>query len=226
MIKAVHPWSVSIREAIIIQEQLREKLNTSPAFDGIVTLVAGADVGYSYTEDMMYAGVVVFTYPELKLVESAIIERKIEFPYIPTLLSFREGPCFIAAFEKLHTEPDVIIFDGQGIAHPRRLGIAAHLGILLDKPTIGCAKSLLYGKIVSKVSETRGSVSFLVEENNEKEIIGAAVRTKDKVKPIIISPGYKMNLENAIKITLTCTKKYRLPEPIRYAHQLVTKFKT
>ena len=147
--------------------------------------------------------------------------QKLTFPYIPGLLSFREAPACIAAVEKLKVEPDVFVIDGQGIAHPRRLGLATHLGLFFDKPTIGCAKSRLTGYFENPPLE-KGAYSLLKDKD---EVIGAVVRTRTNVKPVFISVGNKCRLDDAIKITLDCTTKYRLPEPTRLAHQLVSKLK-
>jgi deoxyribonuclease V len=154
--------------------------------------------------------------------------RKVTFPYIPGLLSFREAPVCLAAVEKLQTQPDVFIIDGQGIAHPRRLGLATHLGLFLDKPTIGCAKSRLTGTFQEPPLE-KGAYSLLKDEmrkkSTEPEVIGAVVRTRTNVKPVFVSVGHKCLLEDAIRVVLDCAVRYRLPEPTRLAHQAVSKIK-
>jgi deoxyribonuclease V len=169
--------------------------------------------------------------PDFELIETATASQKVTFPYIPGLLSFREAPACIAAVEKLKAEPDVFIIDGQGIAHPRRLGLAAHLGLFFDKPTIGCAKSRLTGYFEEPPLE-KGAYSLLKDKDKPRlcnrgrdEAIGAVVRTRTNVKPVFISVGNKCRLDDAIKITLDCTTKYRLPEPTRLAHQLVSKLR-
>jgi len=161
------------------------------------------------------AAVVVLSYPELEPVAQSLAECPIQFKYIPGLLSFREVPPVLAAFEKLLVEPDLIIADGQGIAHPRRIGIASHLGLFLDKPTIGCAKSRLCGRY-QEPEERAGSFSYLLDDG---EIIGAALRTKDKTRVVYVSPGHKIDLETSIHYVLSCCRGYRLPQPIRLAHQ-------
>jgi len=162
---------------------------------------------------------------DFKLVETTNAVKKVTFPYIPGLLSFREAPVCLAAVEKLKQKPDVFIIDGQGIAHPRRLGLAAHLGLFFDKPTIGCAKSLLTGAYEEPPLE-KGDYSLLMDEKSDQpETIGAVVRTRTNVKPVFVSVGNKCRLTDAIEITLACTTKYRLPEPTRLAHQMVSKLK-
>jgi len=156
---------------------------------------------------------------EFELIETATAWQKITFPYIPGLLSFRESPACLAAVEKLKAEPDAFMIDGQGIAHPRRFGIASHLGLLFDRPTVGCAKSRLTGSFEEPGSE-KGAYSPL---KDNQEVIGAAVRTRANVEPVFVSVGNKCLLEDAIEITLAWTTKYRIPEPTRLAHQLVSK---
>ena len=165
----------------------------------------------------MIAGIVIFEFPSFKIIERKHCVSTVNFPYIPGLLTFREGPSLLEAFEKIKIEPDIILFDGQGIAHPRRMGIATHLGLFLDKPTIGCAKSKLCGNY-SSLGEKKGEYTLLKENN---EILGAALRTRDRVKPIFVSPGNKIDLFTSIEIVLKCTRKYRLPIPVREAHIFV-----
>jgi deoxyribonuclease V len=184
-------------------------------------IIAGLDCAFSRDKKRIIACAVVLSLPDFKQIEMTTASQKVAFPYIPGLLSFREAPVCIAAVEKLKQEPDVFIIDGQGIAHPRRLGLAAHLGLFFDKPAIGCAKSRLVGTFKEPPSE-KGAYSPL---KDKKETIGAVVRTREKVKPVFVSIGNKCSLEDAIKITLTCAVKYRLPEPTRLAHQLVSKLK-
>jgi deoxyribonuclease V len=160
--------------------------------------------------------VVVLSYPELELVESRIVEREVAFPYVPGLLSFREAPIILAACEKLVNSPDLILVDGQGLAHPRRLGLASHLGLLWDRPTIGCAKSRLCGEH-GPIGAGRGEHTELVDG---EEVIGAVLRTRMNVKPLYISIGHKINLEAAMQWVLNCGGGYRLPEPTRLAHQV------
>ncbi len=184
-------------------------------------VIAGIDCAFSKEGGRILAAVVVLRLPGFELVETASAVRKVTFPYIPGLLSFREAPVCIAAVEKLRSRPDVFIIDGQGIAHPRRLGLAAHLGLFFDRPTIGCAKSRLTGDYEEPPSE-KGAYTSLTAQS---ETIGAVVRTRTNVKPVFVSVGNKCVLDDAIRLVLACAVKYRLPEPTRLAHQAVGKLK-
>ena len=214
----LHSWEVNPQEAIKIQKDLKSKISLKKSFSKI-DKIAGADV--SYYKNKMIAGVIVFEFPNLKAIEKQSFISPVNFPYIPGLLTFREGPSILAAFKKIKNEPDIILFDGQGIAHPRRMGIATHLGLFLDKPTIGCAKSRLSGKYTS-VGEEKGDYAPLKEG---EEILGAVLRTRKKVKPIFVSPGYKIDLPNSIEIVLKCIVKYRLPVPVRETHIFVNQIR-
>jgi deoxyribonuclease V len=178
-------------------------------------LIAGADV--SFKNGKARAAVVVVEYPGLKPVERVSETAEISYPYIPGLLTFREGPALERCFKALEVKPDVVIFDGQGIAHPRNMGIATHLGILLDKATIGCAKTWLCGAYADPAN-IRGAFAYLFDAKKNK--IGAVLRTRDNVKAVYVSPGHRMDIAGAVRIVLLCTKRYRLPEPLRLAHQL------
>ena len=216
--KQLHPWQVKPAEARRIQQQLRQRVIMHDEFDKIQT-VAGVDIGIKKDKnkgEFARAAVVVLNYPELEPIDQVRIEQPLDFPYIPGLLSFRENPSIIAAFEQLSIEPDLIIADAQGIAHPRRFGLASHLGLLLDKPTIGCAKSRLYGHH-KQPDITAGSIAYLYDND---DIIGAAVRTRTNVKFVYISIGHKISLKSAIHYTLQCCRNYRLPQPTRFAHQV------
>jgi deoxyribonuclease V len=208
----LHSWNPTYQEAIQIQLDLAPKVLTSNDL-GEVKLVAGIDVSFN-ADKTARSGIVVLTYPELKVVEVTQIEGIASFPYIPGLLSFRELPMALRAFEKLRLSPDLILVDGQGIAHPRRLGLACHLGLLLDIPTIGCAKSLLCGNHDEVASEA-GSFQSILFDNS---IVGAALRTRVKIKPVYVSPGHKIDLLSSIEWILKCCRGYRLPEPCRLAH--------
>lgn len=214
----LHSWEVNPQEAIKIQKDLKSNISLKKSFSKI-DKVAGADV--SYYKNKMIAGVIVFEFPNLKAIEKQSFISPINSPYIPGLLTFREGPSILAAFKKIKSEPDIILFDGQGIAHPRRMGIATHLGLFLDKPTIGCAKSRLSGKYTS-VGEEKGNYTLLKEG---EEILGAVLRTRRRVKPVFISPGHKIDLPNSIEIVLKCIVKYRLPLPVREAHIFVNQIR-
>jgi deoxyribonuclease V len=214
----LHSWEVSPQEAIKIQKDLKSKISLKKSFSKI-DKIAGADV--SYYQNKMIAGVIIFKFPNLKIIERQSFISPVNFPYIPGLLTFREGPSILAAFKKIKNEPDIILFDGQGIAHPRRMGIASHLGLFLNKPTIGCAKSRLSGKYTS-VGEEKGDYALLKES---EEVLGVVLRTRKKVKPIFVSPGYKIDLPNSIEIVLKCIVKYRLPLPVREAHIFVNQIR-
>ncbi len=228
-----HPWDLSPQEAIKLQEKLRRRIILKKDFSE-VKRIAGADISFSKKSNKAYAAVIIFSFPDnCRLDEASEARRQLEileeqhtignpsFPYIPGLLTFREGPLLIEVFKKIKIEPDVIIFDGQGIAHPKRLGLATHMGILLDKPTIGCAKSRLIGNY-QEPERKRDSYSFLREDN---EVIGAVLRTKEDVSPVFISPGHKIDLKSSIEIVLKCLRGYRLPEPTRQAHLLVNRLR-
>lgn len=213
--KLNHPWNVTPAEARAIQETLRSKVRTKNAASlRHVKHVAGIDI--SIRNDRAIAAIVVLDFTSLQIVDFATHEANVPFPYVPGLLSFRECPSIIVAAGKLRVEPDLIMVDGQGIAHPRRLGIAAHLGVLFDKPTIGCAKTRLIGKHKEPDIEA-GSQADLWDKD---ALIGAVLRTKNKCRPLYISVGHKINLPTAVKFVLTCCRGYRLPEPTRFAHQV------
>ena len=225
--KKLHNWNLSYSRAREVQAELSGKVQFTPLKES-PKLIAGIDCAFSKDGEKILAVVVVLLPPQFELVETVSASRKVTFPYIPGLLSFREAPVCLAAVEKLQTQPDVFIIDGQGIAHPRRLGLAAHLGLFLDQPTIGCAKSRLTGTYEEPPLE-KGAYSLLKDEkgkqNAQSEIIGAVVRTRTNVKPVFVSVGHKCLLEDAIRVVLDCAVKYRLPEPTRLAHQAVSKLK-
>ena len=233
--KKLHSWNLSYSQARDSQKNLASKVQFVP-LKKPPKLIAGIDCAFSKDGKKIIAAVVVLKLPNFTPVETTTASRKVTFPYIPGLLSFREAPVCIAAVEKLKTKPDLFIIDGQGIAHPRRLGLAAHLGLFFDKPTIGCAKSRLIGRFEEPPLE-KGAYTLLKDKkrmkpdtqytirNTQYETIGAVVRTRTNVKPVFVSVGNKCLLKDAIKITLSCAIKYRLPEPTRLAHQFVSKLK-
>jgi deoxyribonuclease V len=217
----LHEWNVSPREAVEIQRKLRGKVSLALVEKKIRT-IAGADVSMNMFEKDIYAGIIVLSYPELVPLEHAVVKSRTSFPYIPGLLSFREIPALVECFDKLKLKPDIVLVDGQGIAHPRRLGIAAHFGVLLNIPTIGSAKSRLYGEY--KIPENPGEEEVIIDPKT-KENIGYALKSKVRSNPIIISPGHKVSLRESLDIVKNCFRGYRLPEPTRLAHILVNKFR-
>jgi deoxyribonuclease V len=212
-INKLHEWDVSFAQAKEIQLGLAGKVIIE-GDDISPHLVAGVDVSFSRFQRIARGVVVVVSYPGLDMVEVKTAEARSPIPYIPGLLSFRECPVILAAYEKLRNTPDLILVDGQGIAHPRRLGLASHLGLFLDVPTIGCAKSILCGRHES-VGEEIVSHAELVDNG---EVVGAALRTKVGTKPIIVSIGHKVDLASALYWVMKCCRGYRLPEPTRLAH--------
>jgi len=214
-IRETHPFDLTPAEAIRLQERLRAQIHLSGDIHD-VSFVAGADASYTKGSDVIHAVVVVLRYPDLTVVERVSVSVVTGFPYIPGLLAFREGPALIEAFRRLRSEPDVIFFDGHGIAHPRGIGIASHVGLLLDRPSIGVAKSLLTGS-VAKPGFMRGSMTPILRDG---ETIGMAVRTKEWAKPVYVSVGHRISLEAAVDLVLATARGYRLPEPTRQAHLL------
>ena len=207
---------MSYEEAVAIQNGLRSKVSFSPPRRRIAT-VAGADVSFGKGSDRLFAAIVVLALPSFDVVEFAVAEDVARFPYIPGLLSFREAPIVARAYEKLSRKPDVLMCDGQGVAHPRGLGLASHLGLLFDVPSIGCAKSRLCGAH----DEPGPDVGDYAPLKLKGRTIGAVLRTRESVKPVYVSVGHMMNLREAIRLTLRCGAGYRIPEPTRAAHHLV-----
>jgi len=219
-VKHLHNWNLSYDRARAIQAALAAKVQFC-SFKGAPRLVAGLDCGFSKDSRRICAVIVVLKFGTFEVAETATATAKVTYPYIPGLLTFREAPVCIKAAKKLKTGPDIFLTDGQGIAHPRRLGLAAHLGLVFDRPTIGCAKSRLTGSF-DEVGLQKGDYSLLTDKS---ETIGAVVRTRSNVKPLFVSVGHRCLLQDAIRITLACTVKYRLPEPTRLAHQMVSKLR-
>ena len=209
--RALHSWNVTPEEARQLQNKLRTQVISTDQF-GTINTVAGVDIGLK--KDTAIASVVVLSFPELQVVDSVLTASPVRFPYIPGLLSFREIPPLLTAFEQLQTIPDMVIVDGQGIAHPRRFGLASHLGLILDKPTIGCAKSRLWGRYTEPNAE-QGAYTYLTDK---EEVIGAAVRTRTNVRVVYVSIGHRISLDSARMWTLACCQGYRLPETTRHAH--------
>jgi deoxyribonuclease V len=238
--KKLHDWNLTPTKAVELQKELRDQVRIEP-LKREVNLVAGCDISFNKFSDIVYAGIVVLRLPELEVVDSATVITKTSFPYIPGLLSFRETPALLEAWERLETAPDVVMLDGQGLAHPRRFGIACHFGLLVGLPTLGCAKTVLRGKY-DEPDEKAGSYSLMTDKG---ETVGAAVRTKDRVAPVYVSVGSRIDLPGAIRLALRCVKgyqandegetlfdmksasksKYRIPEPTRQAHLFVNELR-
>ena len=208
-----HDWHVTTTEATRIQTDMAGQVSHEGDVDP--RFIAGVDISVDRASATGTGAVVVLNYPELEIVEVKVVTDRIEFPYVPGLLSFREAPLVLAACEKLTLTPDLFIVDGQGIAHPRRIGLASHLGLFLDTPTIGCAKSRLCGTHKTPEDEA-GSQAELIDKG---EIIGVVLRTRTGAKPVYVSLGHKISLKSAVNWVLACCCAYRLPEPTRLAHQ-------
>lgn len=217
-----HAWDLAPNDAIALQKELRTEVRLVP-LAGEPALVGGCDVSMNRFAKEGFAGFVTLSFPELALLDHAVVKDAIPFPYVPGLLSFREIPMLLKAWERLRTKPDVLLVDGIGIAHPRRLGIASHLGLMLGIPTIGCAKSVLTGQY-EEPGNTPGDWSSL-RDPKTGETIGAAVRTKAGVKPMFISPGHLIPLEESVDLVLRCVRRHRLPEPTRLAHDTMNEYR-
>lgn len=238
--RKLHDWDLTPTEAVAVQKELRGQVLIEP-LKGEPCKVAGCDISFNKFSEIVYAGIVVLQLPGLEVVDSATAITRTKFPYIPGLLSFRETPALLEAWERLETAPDVVMLDGQGLAHPRRFGIACHFGLLTGLPALGCAKSVLRGKF-DEPDERAGSYSLMTDKG---EVVGAAVRTKDRVAPVYVSVGNRMDLPSSIKLALRCVKgykanddgemlfdtkpasksQYRIPEPTRQAHLLVNELR-
>ena len=214
-----HSWEVTPKEAVALQKKLRAEVVTDRPFDpATLRLVAGVDV--SVKGGVSQAAVVVAAFPGFEPVETVRASRPTPFPYVPGLLSFREGPVLEEAFGHLASEPDVFLFDGSGYAHPRRIGIACHMGVWLGRPTIGCSKTRLTGRH-EEVPPEKGAWAPLLDKG---EVVGAALRTRAGTNPVFVSPGHLIDLASALDLVLRCAPKYRIPEPIRLAHDAAGDF--
>jgi deoxyribonuclease V len=219
-IEKLHGFDLSPEEARRLQERLASRVEAGPALDlEEVRYVAGADV--STQDGMAYATVVVLDFPGLSVVEAQGFEAPLEFPYVPGLLSFREMPSLLGALEKVETAVDVVVLDAQGLAHPRRIGLASHVGLFLDVPTVGCAKTVLVGKFEEPRME-KGNATDMVHRG---EVVGRAVRTRDGVSPVYVSVGNGVDLDSSVELVLACCTKYRLPEPTRQAHNAANRLR-
>ncbi len=211
-------WPENTKNARAVQVALKDKVKTIPLRKK-PELIAGVDAAFSV--DKVIGVICLYTYPELTLIEEAFVVKEISFPYIPGFLSFREGPAIVEALNGLELKPDVILFDGQGIAHPKGLGLASHIGVLLDAPTIGCAKSRLVGEY-KEPGLKKGAWSPLKYHG---KVVGSVLRTRDHVRPLFVSPGHKIDLRSSLEIVLGCTRKFRIPEPLRMADFVSKKIK-
>ncbi|WP_031530616.1 deoxyribonuclease V [Dyadobacter crusticola] len=212
---------LTMAEATAIQMELSKYLNLDPMQTPVRT-IAGADISLSLYSETVYAGMVILTYPDLQPISYSLVKSSTTFPYVPGYLAFREIPALLQVYEQIPVKPDVVMFDGNGIIHKKRMGIASHFGVLTGTTTMGCAKKKLTG-VYQEPGERMGEYSWLIDQ---AEKIGYVLRSKDKVKPVFISPGHKMSLEDSLAIALKCLRKHRLPEPTRKAHEFVNLFRT
>ncbi|MGH8659574.1 MAG: deoxyribonuclease V [Gammaproteobacteria bacterium] len=212
-----HRWDLTPKQAIALQDELRPRVKAWDAFPTIER-VAGVDVGFESNGQITRAAVAVLSFPDLAVIEHAIARCETRFPYVPGLLSFREAPAVLEALTKLSGRPDVLLCDGQGLAHPRRFGLACHLGVATDLASVGVAKKRLLGKHMDP-PEGRGTWTELREGD---EVIGAVLRTRAGVKPVFVSVGHKISLKSAVRLVMACVTRYRLPETTRLAHQLAS----
>ncbi len=215
-----HSWNITLKEAKELQNSLVKEIQICQMPDTIHR-VAGFDISYLKEKNRLIAGMVILGYPALDLIDSFVITDQINFPYIPGYLSFREAPVLLRLIESHQYPADIFVFDGHGIAHPRGFGIASHIGVLTDIPSIGCAKKKLVGNYLSP-GDQKGNISDLIYKNR---VVGNVLRTRNNIKPVFVSIGHRVSLDGATKFILDCTGKYRLPEPTRLAHQLVTAYR-
>lgn len=218
--RRLHPWNVSPRNAVLIQQRLAGRVKPNGSFKKI-EVIAGADIAIDKTKNEGFAGVIVYSFPDLRVLERVTARRRLTFPYVPGLLTFREGPVLLRAFARVRNEPDVIFFDGHGLAHPRGIGIATHMGLLLDKPAVGCAKSRLTGTYEEPANRPGDWTPLLVQ--NRKA--GIVLRSKRNAKPIFISPGYRIDFKTSLELVTKCLDGYRIPKPTREADAFVAEAK-
>lgn len=207
---------LSPAQAIAYQQELRQQIKIQP-LDKEIRIIGGADISFNKNTDVVYAGIVLFRYPELTVIGQVSVKTNTSFPYISGLLAFREVPALLEAWNKLEIKPDLLVLDGQGIAHERRLGIATHFGLITDVPTIGSAKSRLSGKY----QEPANLVFAQSPMYDRDEVIGIALKSKKGCKPIYISPGHRISIDQSVEVIKNCIRGYRIPEPTRQAHNLV-----
>ena len=214
----LHQWTDDVREAERIQDKFRSEVSTKPE-KTTFRLVGGVDVAYSKRDNTAFATVVVMKVPEMEMIERVRAQGEVTFPFVPGLFYFREGPTIFKALSRLKFVPDCFIFDGHGIDHPKGIGMASQMGVMLELPTIGCAKKLLSGS-VDQLGNEVGDTSPIMNGNTE---VGRAIRSRENVKPLYVSPGHKMDVETAVKTVIDLLRGYRLPEPLRLAHIMVNK---
>lgn len=212
---------LNLAEAKAIQSDLRDKINLDPLTAPIQT-IAGADISLNRFSEIIFAGIVILRYSDLQPIAYSMVESKTSFPYVPGFLAFREVPALVQALAQIPVKPDVLMIDGHGIAHPRRMGIAAHFGALTGTVTMGCAKNILFGKW-QEPGILKGDYRPIT---NKEEVIGYALRSKFKTNPVFVSPGNRMSLQDSLEIAIRCAGNYRLPEPTRRAHEFVNLFRT
>ncbi|RFS19135.1 deoxyribonuclease V [Chitinophaga silvatica] len=213
--------TLTVPQATILQKELKDEVIISP-FHKKITLIGGADISFNKFSTTVYAGIVLLKFPELTPVGYSLVKKEVHFPYVPGFLAFREVPALLDAWEQLPVKPDVLVVDGHGIAHPRRMGIASHFGVLMNQPTIGSAKKKLYGKY-EEPDLTQGSHTILLDKADLP--LGTVLRSKTKVKPIFVSPGHLTDVDSSLKIIEQSIRNYRLPEPTRLAHNAVNSFR-
>ncbi len=219
-VERLHGFDLSPAEARRLQGELAPRVAAGPPLDlGSVRYVAGADV--STEGNRAFATVVVLDFPGLSVVEVRGFEAALEFPYVPGLLAFREIPSVVGALEKVETAVDIVVLDAQGLAHPRRMGLASHIGLFLDVPTVGCAKTVLVGKFEEPGPEKGGATDMV----HHGEIVGRALRTRERVSPVYVSVGNGIDLDSAVNLVLACCTRYRLPEPTRQAHNAANRLR-
>jgi deoxyribonuclease V len=219
---SLHSWKVKSQQAVRIQRELANQVNLKNSLHTAPQWIAGADISLTMGSKEAFAGIVVLNARTLEIADEYFIKGKIEFPYIPGLLSFREAPLLLKLFKKVSPAPQLVFFDGQGIAHPRKLGLASHMGLFLNCPTIGCGKSRLTGTY-REPGLKKGCRSRLID--SDKNTLGTVLRTRENCKPVFISVGHQIDQETAVHWTLKCTTRYRIPEPTRLAHIRVNDFR-
>lgn len=211
---------ISISEATQVQKELRSKLDVAERQLNLST-IGGADISLNLYSTTIYAGIILLSFPQLKPIAYSLVKAETSFPYVPGFLAFREVPALVTAWTQMKVKPGLLVVDGHGIAHPRRMGIAAHFGTLTGQPSMGCAKNILFGKYMDPPLELGSTTPIMDKE----EQIGFAFRSKAKTAPVYISPGYGLGMQNSLQIIKQCTGKYRIPEPTRLAHELVNRFR-